>query len=132
VAELADVLQASRSGDSLLVLFIPSADRDGGPLGKKEQKRWARKALKLLGEKLHGATAFPRGWGVWRDDARGGLLVWDRPILIQCFTSAEALRQEIGHIRQFLVELGTETNQGAVGLIIDRTYYEIEFPLQEK
>ena len=27
------------------------------------------------------------------------------------------------------VELGTETNQGAVGFVIDRTFYEIEVPL---
>ncbi len=26
--------------------------------------------------------------------------------------------------------LGTDTNQGAVGFVIDRSYYEIEFPLQ--
>jgi hypothetical protein len=128
--ELAELLQAGRSETTLLVLFIPSADRDGYKLGKKEQQRWVHRALKLLGTTLHGATAFPRGWGVWRDDAQGGRLVWDRPVLIQCFTNEEALRQHGGSLREFLVELGTETNQGAVGFVIDRTYYEIEFPLE--
>jgi hypothetical protein len=130
MAELADVFQSGRTEATLLVLFIPSADREGSPLGRKEQKRWVRKALKLLGESLRGATAFPRGWGVWRDEAQGGRLVWDRPVLIQCFTNEEALRQQSGPLRAFLVELGTRTNQGAVGFVIDRSYYEIAFPLE--
>jgi hypothetical protein len=100
--DLAELLDAGRSEATLLVLFIPSADREGDRLGKKEQKRWVRKALKLLGETLRGATAFPRGWGVWRDDARGGRPVWDRPVLIQCFTNEEALRAQSAAIRDFL------------------------------
>jgi hypothetical protein len=130
MADPAELIQAGRSETTLLVLFIPSADREGAALGKKEQKSWVRKALKLLGTKLGGATAFPRGWGVWRDDAQGGRLVWDRPVLIQCFTNEETLRAESGLIRAFLVELGTRTNQGAVGFVIDRTFYLLEFPLQ--
>src|SRR5580704_17976745 len=109
-----ELLQATTSEASLLVLFVPSADRDGEKLGKKEQKRWVRKALKLLGEKFSGGTAFPRGWGTWRDDAQGGRLVWDKPVLVQCFTSEAALREHSAHLREFLVELGTTTNQGAV------------------
>src|SRR5881398_3294918 len=128
MAEVTELLQAARSEATLLVLFIPSADRDGEPLGKKEQKRWTRKALRLLGEGLRGATAFPRGWGVWRDDARGGRLVWDRPVLIQCFTNEGALRRESGPVREFLVRMGAETNQGAVAFVIDRAFYEIRFP----
>jgi hypothetical protein len=129
MAELADLTQLGRSETTLLVLFIPSADREGDQLGKKEQRRWVRKALTFLGSTLRGATAFPRGWGVWRDDAQGGRLVWDRPVLIQCFTNEESLRQHSGLIRDFLLELGKGTNQGAVGFVIDRSYYEIEFPL---
>lgn len=130
MTDLAELTGAGRNETTLLVLFIPSADREGDALGKKEQKRWVRKALKWLGTRLRGATAFPRGWGVWRDDAQGGRLVWDRPVLIQCFTSEEALREHAGALREFLVGLGTETNQGAVGFVIDRSYYEIGFPLQ--
>jgi len=108
MADSAELFPGARNEATILVLFIPSADREGNPLGKKEQRRWVRKALKLLGKRLRGATAFPRGWGVWRDDAQGGRLVWDRPVLIQCFTSEEALRQEGGPLREFLVQLGTD------------------------
>ena len=91
-------------------------------------RSWVRKALRILGTNLRGATALPRGWGVWRDDARGGRLVWDRPILIQCFTNEDDLRRHGSALREFMIELGTKTNQGAVGFVIDRTFYEIDFP----
>ena len=73
--------------------------------------------------------SFPRGLGVWRDDAQGGKLVWDKPVLIQCYTTEESLEQHAPALREFLVAMGTETRQGAVGLVIDRDFYEIDFPL---
>src|SRR5438105_4652982 len=121
---------ADKKQSTLLVLFIPSADRSGTSLGKKEQKRWVRKALRVLGEKLGGATAFPRGLGVWRDDAQGGKLVWDKPVLIQCYTTEDILEKQAGPLRRFLIEMGTETRQGAVGFVVDRDYYEIQFPVE--
>ncbi len=128
--DFVELLRAAKGEATLLVLFIPSADREGDALGKREQKRWVRKALRLLGRALGGATAFPRGWGVWRDDAQGGRLVWDKPVLIQCFTNEAALREEAGRLRDFLITMGTETNQGAVGFVIDQTFYQIDFPLR--
>jgi hypothetical protein len=127
--DLGELLQATTSGANLLVLFVPSADRGGDTLGKKEQRRWVRKALKLLGEQFGGATAFPRGWGTWRDDAYGGRLVWDKPLLIQCFTSEAAIREHTPALRAFLVELGSATNQGAVACVLDKTMCQIHFPL---
>jgi hypothetical protein len=121
---------ADKQQSTLLVLFIPSADRFGESLGKKEQSRWVRKALVVLGQKMGGATAFPRGLGVWRDDAREGELVWDKPVLIQCYTRDEVLEQQAAPLREFLVTMGTKTRQGAVGFVIDRDYYEIGFPLE--
>jgi hypothetical protein len=120
--------QATSSDANLLVLFIPSADRDGSPLGKKEQRRWVRKAFQLLGQRFTGATAFPRGWGIWRDDAMGGRLVGDKPVLVQCFTNETALRENALALREFLVELGTKTNQGAVACVLDKIMYQIKFP----
>lgn len=123
-------LGASVKQSTLLVLYIPSANRFSKSLGKKEQDRWVRRALKLLGKNLRGGTAFPRGLGVWRDDAQGGKLVWDKPVLIQCYTTEEALERCAPALREFLISMGSETRQGAVGLVIDRDFYEIDFPLE--
>ena len=78
---------------------------------------------------MGGATAFPRGMGVWRDDAQGGKLVWDEPVLIQCYTSKRTLETHADALREFLMSMGRETNQGAVGFVIDRDFFEIPFPL---
>jgi hypothetical protein len=112
----------------LLVLFIPSVDRESQPI---DQETWVSRALEALGELFGGATAFPQGRGVWRDDARGGQLVFDEPVIINCYTSEALLEAEAPRLRQFLVEMGENTQHGAVGLVIDRDYLEIQFPLEE-
>src|SRR5947209_15088568 len=123
--DYAALLGASKSASTLLVLFIPSHDRYEQPIN---QEYWVDEALKVLGQCFGGATAFPQGRGVWRDDAQGGELLLDEPVVIQCYTSEEALEQQAGALRAFLVHMGTEARQGAVGLVIDRDYLEIQFP----
>jgi len=59
------------SGTSLIVVFVPSKDRDGQPI---DQDYWVDEVLMTLGKLFRGATAYPRGRGVWRDDERGGVL----------------------------------------------------------
>ena len=121
-------LQATKSAATLLVTFIPSHDRDSQAI---DQNPWVETALGTLGRLFGGATAFPRGRGVWRDDARGGALVFDEPVVIQCYTTTERIEESAAELRQFLVRMGTETNQGAVGMVIDRDYLEIGFLLSE-
>lgn len=118
----ASKLGAAKSESNVLVLFIPSVDRDGATV---DQDLWVTEALKLVGQVFGGATAFPQGRGVWRDDERGGRLVFDAPVVIQCYTNEAALEAGVEALRLFLVRMGTETRQGAVGLVIDRDYLEI-------
>lgn len=129
MADHATRLGASKSASTLLVLFVPSVDRHGRPVS---QARWVNEALRVLGELFGGATAFPKGRGVWRDDARGGQLVYDQPVVIQCYTSERLIARSATPLREFLVRMGTKTKQGAVGLVIDRDYLEIGFPLDER
>jgi hypothetical protein len=42
----------------------------------------AEKLLREEGRLFRGATAYPRGRGVWRDDERGGTLLTEEPIII--------------------------------------------------
>jgi len=126
MADRSDLFGADKSESTLLVLFVPSADRDGESI---DQDRWVVRALEVLGNCFGGATAFPQGRGVWRDDEQGGTLVFDDPVVIQCYTNEAALEKYAPELRDFLVRLGTETNQGAVGFVVDRDYLEIRFPL---
>jgi len=125
VSELAKKFQAAKSASTLLVLFIPSVDRTGTK--PVDQTHWEMAALNMLGTTFGGATSFPKAKGVWRDDAEGGKLVFDEPIVIQCYTSEKLLEERAETLRAFLVDMGTKTNQGAVGLVIDRDYLEISF-----
>jgi hypothetical protein len=76
MATLQERLGANKGADCLIVLFVPSVDRNEKPI---EQESWVTAALKMFGTLFTGGTAFPQGRGVWRDDSRGGLLIFDEP-----------------------------------------------------
>lgn len=120
---------AAKSEGTVLVVFIPSVDRFGKPI---DQEYWVTEVLTTLGTLFGGATAFPQGRGVWRDDERGGHLVHDAPVIIQSYTSIDAIDRQAVKLKEFLVRMGKEASQGAVGFVIDRTYLEIRFALEEK
>jgi len=114
----------SRQRALLIVMFIPSVDRDTNPI---DQGAWARRSLEFLGARFGGATAFPRAQGVWRDDERGSRLVWDEPIIVHCYAAAEAARSRSAQVAlgEFCREMGRSTNQGEVGLVIEDVYHAI-------
>src|SRR5437667_12574967 len=126
--DFARALGASKSASTLLVLFIPSKDRSDHAI---DQAYWVDQALTVLGTLFGGATAFPQGKGVWRDDAQGGTLLFDEPVVIQCYTGEQMLERQAPRLRDFLYRMGREARQGAVGFVIDRDYLEIGFPLKE-
>ena len=126
--DFAGALGASKAASALLVLFIPSKDRSDQDI---DQSFWVGEALNALGRLFGGATAFPQGRGIWRDDAQGGKLLFDEPVIIQCYTSEPMLEKQIKPLREFLHRMGREARQGAIGLVIDGDYLEIGFPLHE-
>src|SRR5262245_47951608 len=109
MADFAARLGASKAASTLLVLYIPSRDRSEAPV---DQQHWVGEALRVLGECFGGATAFPQGRGVWRDDARGGRLLFDEPVMIQCYTGEQALDARLDDLHRFLLRLGAEARQG--------------------
>ncbi len=88
MGDLSEKFDANKSESTLLVLFIPSVDREEKPF---DQSEWVTAALEFLGLLFGGATAFPQGQGDWRDDARAGILVFDEPTVIQCYTNDVAI-----------------------------------------
>jgi hypothetical protein len=81
------LLAATNSKRILMVLWIPSADREGRTL--PDQDEWKNRALELFGAVFGGATAMPRAEGVWSDPEAGGRLVKDFPILIHCYVTED-------------------------------------------
>ncbi len=111
----------------LIVLFVPSADRDGKPLGDDAQQNWKNRAMDILGELFRGATAMPPCDGVWRDDERGGKLVKERPILIHSYASEEdaANLGKLSSFGRFCKQMRRDLRQGEIGVIIDNVYIGI-------
>ncbi len=100
----------------LVVLFIPSVERDGTTA--VDQQRWVKEALETLGRVFGGATAYPRAQGVWRDDERGKALIFDEPVVMHCYISPEDIENaaNLAEVSRFCRRMGRETNQGEIGL----------------
>ncbi|MBI5526125.1 MAG: hypothetical protein HY897_07300 [Deltaproteobacteria bacterium] len=109
----------------LLVLFIPSVERDGTT--SVDQDHWTDEALEFFGRVFGGATAFPRAQGIWRDDEQGGRLVKDEPIILHCYTEPAAVMNDenLAALGSFCRRLGRDTKQGEVGLVIGDEYFAI-------
>jgi hypothetical protein len=114
-------LQASRKA-VLVVLFVPSVERDGATA--IDQGYWVEAALDTFGQIFGGATAFPRARGVWRDDERGGVLVKDVRVVIHCYTTpadvADSAR--LNQHGSFCRRMDREAHQGEIGLVIGDEY----------
>ncbi len=79
---------------SLVVLFVPSVDRDSKPI---DQERWTSAALELLGRPV---------------------------VIHCYALSAEVEEEHrLAALRDFCLEMCAATNQGEVGLVIDNRYH---------
>jgi len=110
-------------GTLMIVLFVPSQDREGNDI---QHDDWVTGALETLGALFRGATAYPRARGVWRDDQRGGALRYEQPTIVTCYADPKAMTNAAqSRLRAFLHRLRRETNQGEVGIVIADKYYGI-------
>ena len=111
------------TGTSLVVVFVPNKDRNGKLI---DQEYWVDEILTSLGTQFRGATAYPRGRGVWRDDDQGGQLLKEEPVIVFSYASQDALtRDALEALYQTLSRMGREANQGEIGVVIDGKYYGI-------
>jgi hypothetical protein len=105
-----------------LMVFVPSVDRRG----KRLRKDWTRPTLDAIGRLFRGATAYPRGLGVWRDDEAGGRLVYDKTTIVFSYIEPRLLTPAaLAELRHFLHRMGREAEQGEIGLVVDGCYIGI-------
>jgi hypothetical protein len=109
-------------GGEQVTLFIPSKDQLGQNI---DQERWTSEALATLGKLFRGATAFPPGKGVWRDDSNQGNLLFETTVMVVSYVSKKDLEDNLLNLRTFLHRFGREAQQGEVGIIISGKYYGI-------
>lgn len=117
------------AGTSLVVVFVPSQDRDGKGI---DQEHWVDEVLTTLGRLFRGATAYPRGRGVWRDDARGGILLKEEPVIIFSYVAEGYLTAPaLADLYRTLSRMGRQANQGEIGVVLDGKYYGITEYIEE-
>ncbi len=109
----------------LVVLFIPSVERDGTtPI---DQQHWVAAALEMFGRVFGGATAYPKAKGIWRDDERNGTLVKDEPVVVHCYTTPADIQdsRNLAELGSFCRTMGRDARQGEVGLVVGDEYFAI-------
>lgn len=109
----------------LVVLFIPSVQRDGKTA--VDQRHWSDAALEMFGRVFGGATAYPKAQGIWRDDEREGALIKDEPVVVHCYTTPVDIENEVNlaQLGGFCRKMGRETYQGEIGLVVGDEYFAI-------
>jgi len=116
-------------GASLIVIFVPNRDRDAQPI---DQEYWVGEILTVLGRLFRGATAYPRGRGVWRDDERGGTLLQEEPVIVFSYVAeADLTTTALSELYRTLSRMGRQANQGEIGVVIDGKYYGITEYVEE-
>jgi hypothetical protein len=116
-------------GTSLIVIFVPNRDRDAQPI---DQEYWVDEILTVLGRLFRGATAYPRGRGVWRDDERGGTLLQEEPVIVFSYVAeADLTTTALSELYRTLSRMGRQANQGEIGVVIDGKYYGITEYVEE-
>ena len=109
----------------LVVLFIPSVERDG--MTRIDQQHRVDAALELFGLVFGGATAYPKAKGIWRDDERNGTLVKDEPVVLHCYTTPADIEdsRNLAELGSFCRTMGRDARQGEVGLVVGDEYFAI-------
>jgi hypothetical protein len=88
--------------------------------------------LTTLGRLFRGATAYPRRRGVWRDDARGGALLKEEPVIVFSYVAEVSLTAAaLADLYRTLSRMGRQANQGEIGVVIDGKYYGITEYVEE-
>ena len=79
----------------------------------------------MFADLYQGATAFIAHKGVYKTDR--GQYLHDRPILVESYADVTRIVDEarLGELLSFAKRMGRETNQAAVGLVINTVFHAI-------
>jgi hypothetical protein len=99
---------------------------------RMRQQPWAAQlgsvdeVLTTLGRLFRGATAYPLGRDVWREDERGGALLQEESVIVFSYAAeADLTTNTLLELYHTLSRMGRRANQGKIGVVIDGKYYGI-------
>jgi len=133
VPNVAQIFNAEQEPNgTLLVLFIPSKDKDGNDL--KDQDVWASSAGKLLSDLYGGSTNMPPAQGRWYNEETQETIT-ETVILVHCYLRQGAVNDEEKYkkVAEFLHRMGKKTKQGEVVFVLGEILCRIrKYTLAEK
>lgn len=76
-------------------------------------------------EHLRWSHGLPESEGVWRDSEKGGTLVFDDTVVVQCYTTPKDVQTpaKMKKVAAFCDRMRVEAKQGEVGLVIADEYF---------
>jgi hypothetical protein len=109
---------------TLVVLFIPTQDKNGKPL--RDAEVWAGYAAQKLTDLFGGATEMPAAKGRWLNEETGETIVEDVK-LIHCYVRSSHANDagKFRDLADFLHRMGEETNQGEVVVVVAGVMHRI-------
>lgn len=119
--DIATAFGASARGQKFS-LYIPNQDQHGNPV---DQARWVESALRLFSDLFGGATVFPDVRGAWLNQETRKLVI-EEPQIIYSFVTAQMFEDGIARLRQFMLDMGRQTNQGQIGFEFDGTLFLLD------
>ncbi len=111
----------------LFVVFIPSKDKDGGPLPRgQDQQLWADAAGDLLTRMFGGATIMPPAKGKWLNEETDTIITEEVVLVHSYARGGDAVaEEELLDLAKFLHRMGKKTKQGEVAVVIGDVLHRI-------
>jgi hypothetical protein len=119
--DVAGTFQAKGAGQKF-TLYVPNQDKNGKAVN---QEKWVNDALRLFSKLFGGATVFPDVRGAWLNPGTGRLIV-EEPQLVYSFVTAQAFVAATQELKEFMLRMGKETDQGQIGFEFDGTFFLLD------
>jgi len=120
VRSLCDELGASDANPMLVILFVPTQDKEGKEI--KNPDLWLDSAIKVLSNAFGGATVMAPAEGAWFN-ADTKQVIRERVHLVHSYGKPDLAKFK--PIAEFLHRMGRETKQGEVGIVVDGIFHRI-------
>lgn len=119
-------LLAKESEQDLVILAVPSHDKNNEPLPDALIGEWASNAMKLMADLYQGATSYAANKGIYKTSERHYL--WDKPLIIESFGRIETIQdpQNLNLLVDFAKRMGKTLDQASVMLVFGTIMYYVE------
>lgn len=110
------------SNSLLVILFIPTKDKDGNEL--RDSEMWLAAAIKVLSEQFGGATVMAPAQGAWYNP-ESGEVISEQVHLVHSYGKPDDAPNHFKQIAKFLHRMGREARQGEIGIVVDGVFHRI-------